>query len=148
MRLHQLTENNTYYHGSMDYLPVGTILTPRDNYEENWSNTDFYNALEKYRPKNMLAHRESVFMVVDEDDIELAGGGTEWMFTVKPLGPIQKHDLNWSSRISMFIGDGYDIDSSEVKDAALNYWNGTPYPGESVWEYLTPKAEIIAVEEY
>lgn len=148
MRINQLTENNTYYHGSMDYLPVGTILTPRDNYEENWSNADFYYALEKYRPKNMFSHRESVFMVKDENDIDLAGGGTDWMFTVKPLGPIQKHDLNWGSEISMLISDGHSIDSPEVKNAAINYWKGVAHHNENVWEYLTPKAEIISVEEY
>lgn len=149
MRISQLTENSQYFHGSMNYLPVGTILTPRmDEYEKDWSGTDFYNILEKYRPKNMLSHKESVFMVDNEDDIDLAGGGTDWLFTVKPLGPIQKHDMNWSSEISMLVSDGYSIDSTEIINAANNYWKGVPHHNESVWEYLTTKAEIIRVEEY
>ncbi len=32
--------------------------------------------------------------------------------------------------------------------AAKNYWNGVPHHDENVWEYLTPKAEILKVEEY
>ena len=32
--------------------------------------------------------------------------------------------------------------------AAANYWNGTPHYNEQVWEYLTPFAKIISVEEY
>lgn len=129
-------------------LPTGTVLTARDDYENDWNNTDFYSALEKYRPSNMLAHRQSVFMVDNEDDIDLAGGGTEWIFTVVPQGTVEKHDLNWSSEISMLISDGYSIDSEEVKQAAKNYWQGVPHYNESVWEYLTSKALIVAVEKY
>lgn len=87
-------------------------------------------------------------MVGDPDDIDLAGGGTEWVFTVIPLGPVQRHDLNWSSEISMLISDGYAIDSPEVQIAAERYWAGVPHTDEQVWEYLTPAAKIIAVEPY
>ena len=146
MRLHEIA--STFYHGSMDELPVGTVLTPRDNYEQTWGNTDFYSALERYRPSNMLSHRQGVFMCHDPDDVDLAGGGTEWLFTVVPLGLIQKHDLNWGSEVSMLISDGYAIDSPEVKNAAEKYWAGEPHYNESVWEYLTPSAKITAVEEY
>jgi hypothetical protein len=75
MRLHEIA--STFYHGSMEELPVGTILTPRDNYEQAWGDTDFYAALEHYRPANMLAHNQAVFMCDNPDDIDLAGGGTE-----------------------------------------------------------------------
>lgn len=137
-----------FYHGSNDELPVGTVLTPRDNYEDNWSGTDFYAALEKYRPANMLGHKDAVFMCDNPDDVDAAGGGTDWLFTVVPQGPIQKHDLNWGSEVSMLIGDGHSIDSPEVKQAAENYWAGVPHYNESVWEYLTTAAKIIDVEPY
>ncbi len=141
--------NQVFYHGSSNKLPVVTVLTPRgDNYEKDWQHTDFYDVLERYRPKDKLAHKNSVFMVGDPDDVDLAGGATDWLFTVKPLGPVQRHDLNWSSEISMLIGDGYDSDSDEVKQAAVNYWKGVPHYNENVWEYLTTSAEILNVEEY
>ena len=149
MKIFEVTDNNDlYYHGSYNPLEVGTILTPTENYEENWKDTDFYWPLEKYRPKNMLSHKESVFMVSDPDDVDLSGGATDYLLTIKPLGPIQKHDLNWSSEISMLVDQGYDIDSEEIKDAATNYWNGVPHYNESVWEFLTTKAKVVAVEEY
>jgi hypothetical protein len=113
-----------FYHGSMIYLPIGTILRPNINYEENWSATDFYTVLEKYRPKHALAHRNSVFMCDNEDDIDLSGGGTEYLFIVEPLGKVEKHDVNWSSEISMLISDGFKTDSHEVINAATNYWRG------------------------
>lgn len=150
MKLKALFEvsGRKFYHGSMKYLPVGTILTPRDNYESNWGHTDFYKILEKYRPKNMLSHSQSVFMVGNDEDIDLAGGGTEYVFIVEPLDKVQKHDMNWSSEISMLISDGHKIDDPKVIEAANSYWNGNPHYNESVWEYLTTKAKILAVEEY
>ena len=57
-----IESNNTFYHGSTKRLPVGTILRPRDDYEDAWRNVDFYAALEKYRPQNKLSHKQSVFM--------------------------------------------------------------------------------------
>lgn len=142
------SKQKLFYHGSSNKLPVGTILTPRDDYEERWSHTDFYHALEMYRPPNMLAHKQSVFMCDNPDDIDNAGGATDWLFTVQPLGVVQKHDLNWGSEVSGLIDLGNDISSKAVKNAAANYWNGTPHPNENVWEYLTPQARILKVEEY
>ena len=59
-----------FYHGSMEELPVGTILKPNDNYEDVWSNTDFYHILEiqkslrlcknnqiPWNPKNLLNYK-------------------------------------------------------------------------------------------
>ena len=137
-----------FYHGSMVILPVGTVLKPNANYEENWSKTDFYTVLEKYRPKQMLSHKNSVFMCGTVEDVDLAGGGTEYLFVVEPLGKIEKHDVNWSSEISVLISDGLRIDDDRVIEAAQNYWNGTPHYNEQVWEYLTPSAKIITVEEF
>ena len=147
MRIYEIT-SKIYYHGSSIYLPVGTILKARAEYESDWEHTDFYNVLEQYRPSNQLSHKQSVFMCDNSDDLDSAGGGTEWVFTLKPLGPVQRHDMNWSSEISCLIGDGYAQDSLEVKEAAQKYWAGKPHFNESLWEYLTPSARIIEVEPF
>jgi hypothetical protein len=151
-RFYKLINENTmpdkFYHGSMIELPVGTILKPNDNYEGNWSNTDFYEVLERYRPKGMLSHKNSVFMCGNDEDVDLAGGGTEYLFIVNPIGKIEKHDVNWSSEISGLISEGLKIDDPRVIDAANNYWSGNPHYNEQLWEYLTPLAKIISVKEY
>jgi hypothetical protein len=137
-----------YYHGSMNELPVGTVLTPRsEEYEAAWGDTDFYKILEIYRPEEMLAHKDAIFMCDNPDDIDNAGGGTDWIFTVSPLGRVERHDLNWGSEISCLM----DTDPNNIpliEETALNYWRGVPHHSESVWEYLTPKAKIVAVEPY
>lgn len=140
------SQSRSYYHGSCDKLSVGTRLVPRPDYENNWSGTDFYTALERYRPDGMLAHKDAVFMCANEDDIDLAGGCTDWLFTVEPDTRIERHDLNWSSEVSMLVSDG--APEEQIKVAALNYWNGVPHHDENVWEYLTTGAVIVAVEEY
>lgn len=145
-RISELSKKK-YFHGSGIELPVGTILVPQENYEANWQHIDFYPILEKYRPKNMLAHKDAVFMCDNEDDVDLAGGSTEYLFTVVPLGKVEKHDLNWSSEISCLVGDN-PKDWNKIKEAADNYWAGVPHFNESVWEYLTPSAKILKVEEY
>jgi hypothetical protein len=134
-----------YYHGSSIHLPVGTILRPSLTYSADWGDTDFYDILEHYRPRHMLSHAESVFLCDNADDIDNAGGGTDWLFTVIPNARIERHDLNWSSEIS---GLSKEDDIEAIEYAANAYWSGLPHHNENVWEYLTPSAEIIKVEEY
>lgn len=138
-----------YYHGSNTRLEVGDVLTSRGaNYESDWEHTDFYAVLEQHRPSHMLPHRDAVFMVGDPDDVDLAGGGTEWIFHLEPFGQVSKHDLNWSSEISCLISDGHAPDSDKVTTAALNYWSGIPHHNESVWEYLARSAKILQVGKF
>lgn len=138
--------NMKFWHGSMDQLKIGTILMPTSNYEERWNSTDFYNVLERYRPLHCLAHKNSVFMCDNDNDIDCAGGGTEWVFEVKPLGAIERHDMNWSSEISGAICE--NAPEETLREYAMNYWNGLPHHSESVWEYLTTSAVIISVERF
>jgi hypothetical protein len=138
-----------YFHGSSTRLEIGTILTPRGNaYEADWGKTGFYPILERFRPPKRLAHKQAVFMVGSPNDIDCAGGGTEWVFELLPLGPVTRHDLNWSSQISCLLSENHDANSPQIREAAENYWRGSPHPNESVWEYLTSSAQIIAVEPF
>lgn len=135
-----------YLHASLEELDVGTILKPRDDYKNHWGDTDFYLSLEKYRPPNMKPHHKSVFMCTSIDDLDNCMEGI-YLFEVKPLGIIQKHDMNWSTEISCLAGDG--ADETKIKQAAQNYWNGVPHSSsEPLWEYLTSSAEILKVHFY
>lgn len=119
-----------------------------DSYAVDWGQTDFYSVLEQHRPKEVLPHKQAVFAVGHPDDIDLAGGATEWVFELEPLGPVSRHDLNWGSEISMLLSDGHTPDSHLVISAAGNYWSGLAHVNESVWEYLMPKAKILLVAPY
>ena len=135
-----------YLHAILEELDVGTILKPRDDYKDHWGDTDFYLFLEKYRPLNMKPHHESVFMCTSIDDLDNCMEGI-YLFEVKPLGLIQRHDMNWSTEISCLVGDG--ADETKIKQAAQSYWNGIPHSNrEPLWEYLTSSAEILKVYPY
>lgn len=136
----------TYYHGSHIKLPPGFILTGRgSDYEISWSNTDFYQILEKYRPEDKIAHKEAVFMCGNDDDIDCAGGGTEWVFTLRADGPVEKHDINWTSSISCALSE--NAEEKDIRELAYNYWSGVPSE-DPLWEHLTRQATIISCEEF
>lgn len=138
-----------FYHGSGKKLKEGDVLTGRgDDYEASWSSTDFYEILERERPEEMTAHKEAVFMVGHPDDVDLAGGSTEWCAEMIPEGVVSRHDLNWSSEISLLLSEGKAKDSQEVREAAEKYWRGEPHPNEQVWEYLARSAKVVRVEEW
>ena len=130
---------DTYYHGSDDELEVGTILKPQGRTD----GIPNFLILEKYRPSHMLSQKDVVFLVKDDDDIDNVGGGTDFLFTVTPLGKVEKHNLGWSTELS-----GLESGNPEKEEEfANNYWNAVPHPN-GVWEYLTTSAKIIKVEEY
>lgn len=136
----------SYYHGSFDKLPEGTILVPRPDYERHWGTNAWYHILEQYRPVNMISHKQAVFMTGTIEDVELAGGAETFIYKVEALGPVSKHDINWTSEIECLLSED-DPDEEAVREAAKNYWSGVPHLNESVWEFLTTKARIVSLVE-
>ena len=133
----------TFFHGSDKHWEPGSILSGRgEAYEKDWSHQDFYRVLEKYRPSDMLSHRDSVFMWVDDNDLDMYGGG-EWVLELEPLGTVERHDMNWSGAIIEAIDNGEDEET--IAQLAENYWDGIP-TDDPLWEYLTPKARVIRSE--
>ena len=135
-----------FYHGSHDQFEVGEILTPgEDEYEEGMENVEWYHVLHQHRPMESRQHSWSVFMTGNEDDIDVAGGSTDYVYEVEPIGDVERHDINWASEISYLLDAGHDHNSAEIAEAAANYWAGKPHHNEQVWEYLAPKARIVSV---
>lgn len=95
----------------------------------------------------MLAHNESVFMTDNDEDLDAAGGGTDWVFTLLPASRIERHDMSWGSEISMIPMIPMIFSDPRFIESATNYWNGTP-SYDPLWEYLTPSAKILTVEEF
>ena len=145
-----------YYHGSYDDLPVNTVLTPENGnfmgtFEEYEMDSHF--KLEQFRPSSYLSRDNAIYMCDNPDDIDNAGGASDHIYLVVPLGKVEKHDLNWMSEIDLIMSEAAENGETEseatiqkVMDAALNYWNGVPHYNESVWEYLAPSAQIL--QEY
>jgi hypothetical protein len=99
----QASSQETFYHGSNTPVDAGTILEPSDDYEQRWGYNWWYQALERYRPKHMLAHEDAVFMCGSPNDIDAAGGGMEYLCIVEPLGRVEQHDMSWGSAIEIAL---------------------------------------------
>lgn len=133
-----------FLHSSLEHLEVGTILKPRDNYEEVWSQTDFYATLEAYRPSHMLAHHESVFFCTKIEDLDNCMEG-QYLFEIIPNERIERHDMNWSTEISCLMSDG--APEEKLKEVALKYWHGVA-SSDPLWEYQILSAVITKVHLY
>ena len=152
MKIYKIAQSK-YYHGSYDFLPNGTILTPAmGNFMGTFSQDemDSHFKLEQFRPSNYLSRNDAIYMCDNLDDIDNAGGATDHIYLVNPQGKVEKHDVNWLSEIDFIMSEAWDSGTQEeqetidkVQNAALNYWNGVPHYNESVWEYLVPSAKVI-----
>ena len=134
--------NMIYLHSSLIELRVGEILTPRESY--SWSNTTFYQTLEKYRPEHMLAHHEAVFMCQNMEDLDNCMEGL-FLFEVMPASRIERHDMQWSTEVSVLVDNSAHEDA--LREAAEKYWQGVA-SHDPLWEYLTPHATIVSVHDY
>jgi len=141
-----------FFHGSYDVLPLGTVLSP---HKGNFMRTllpeemESHFKLELFRPVGSLSRNRAVYMTCCIEDVDTCGGAAEHIYRVMPLGPVEKHDLNWMSEIDLIfseLSDAADMEAedtiSRVQMAALNYWEGVPHYNECCWEYLTTLAKI------
>ena len=131
-------------HSSLVLLDIDTILKPKENYTEVWSQTDFYSTLEKYRPAHMLAHHESVFFCTNIADLDNCMEG-EFLFEIIPNERVEKHDMNWSTEISCLRS--INAPEEKLKEVALKYWNGVA-SSDPLWEFQTTSAKITKVHLY
>jgi len=137
----------THWHASAVELPVGTILSPRPEYESRWASYCAGRVLEDARPDGMLAHRDAVFLCDNQQDTDNCGGQTEWLFGIVVDAETQRHDLAWASEIESLISNGWPSDCPRIAELARRYWTGEPSP-DPVWEHLVPRAVVASVEPW
>jgi hypothetical protein len=125
-------------------LPVGTLLRPNPKGYTSESEANALESLfEQYRPPRQLSRRKAVFMVAAPDEIDAAGGYTDYIYKVEPEGAIEKHDLAWYTEAEIQLALG----NVEAATSAIHsYWRGIPFPNaeRSLFEYLAPAAVVVA----
>lgn len=142
-----MSETSRFWHASFEKLEVGTVLMPNVECEVHWGDLSYGRILERYRPSTSLAHRDAVFMCEDPQDCDNAGAYCEWLFEVVPVSVVERHDMEWATRLDMAVSDGASPDGAIVRTYASNYWSGAPSETPT-WEYLAASARIISVERY
>jgi len=139
MNFKEFVNNTVYYHGSNKPMPIGTILRPQPQF---YTGDPVEDILEKFRPPNKLSRKNSIFLVDKPEDIAEASGNSDYVYIVEPTPPLEKSDVSWWSEVQLKLGDN---DLAGAQAAAVNYWNGVPYPDKdlSVFEYRCPSAKLI-----
>lgn len=134
----------TFYHGSNNPLPIGTILKPhKDSYTKDPYNKDLEDILEKYRPEDKLSRFDSVFISDDINLIDPSGGYVDYIFEVKPIGKVESSDLAWYTEVQL------TDDPIKQKEFSLKYWSGEKHSDKrmSCVEYRCNSAEIMEMVE-
>lgn len=146
INLIESTTNSVLFHGSRTDIEIGTVLTGRPIKHTDRESKLVEAVLEHYRPKNCLPRNQSVFMVdtPDIDVIEKVGGYADYIFSVQPLGNVEKNDVFWWAQIYSLAEDSKSLDELKNRAAtdANNYWSGEP-SRRTRWEYRTDKAKVM-----
>jgi hypothetical protein len=140
-------------------MEVGATLKARET--QGWFPEAIEGAMEAGRPSDVPSRLSSFFLVDDPRLIRDAGGPTDYVYRVKPVGLYSKHHHGWMGAVyEVMIPFIRHRAPQEEKDAAAprmihigewvhNYWEGVPYrhrPGQArtTWEFLAPE---ITIEE-
>jgi len=148
MNWYKLANMDYFLHGSDTFLSIGTILYPDPDWFKGFGANNWDNILTKYKSPQFLPRHNVVYMVdgKDKEGVDvILGDQYKYIYQVKPIGKIEKHDINWISEIETLISEKSSED--KIKEAALNYWNGVPHYNEQLWEYVSINAKIIRLVE-
>lgn len=169
MRLLELTTPKTLYHGSPQPLKIGKSYRVR-----HWKSTDqggvsekIESILEKHRPTNAIPRNKAFYMVDNftVDTMDVSGGSIDYVYSVQPIGRVERHDIQWINDIDNIVNKGENwfdeeqcssyswhmppICKSErgktINMLAQNYWAGKQYSYKdwTLWEYLSPSFKVL-----
>ena len=144
-----------FYHASFHELPLGTVLRGDFGEGHAWRlRAPVSRLLEARRPTGQVSRTSAVFATTSARTAVKAGGGTDYVYEVEPVGPMSgPFDSGWHSEISrvwLATGGAMDADlASNPRFAAMAdaYWAGEKCRGKlcagRYQEYLMPSARIV-----
>ena len=139
----------TFLHGSRKRFEPGFTLTAqKDGYVNQPDVIAFELMVESRRPMDKISRMDAVFLCVDPDLIDAAGGYNDAIYSVTPIGDAQPSDLSWYS-------EAYCEYTTTPHDTQLintlidNYWSGLPHTNQdsSVIEYRVHSATVESIYE-
>ena len=142
------TANFSFFHGSKRDIQLGTIIKGKRIQHYDSESKMVEKVLEHFKPLDCLSRNASVFMVdaPNIDLIEKAGGYADYIYSVEPLGKIEKNDVSWWGDIYSLSLHYSSIEEliPESKEIAINYWKGVSSK-KPLWEYRTPAFKIVSL---
>ena len=146
------TVTPTLFHGSTILFTKGTVLRPQsggyvDHPDAEPQHHMTEEILERFRPENCIPRSKAVFMVDNPDLIDYAGGYTDHIYEVEPVGEVTKGNLAWYSELYALCEDAVLSESAEtpeMEQAARSYWNASPKDSRhDLYEYMASSAIVI-----
>lgn len=137
------------FHGSYKSFPIGFRLLPQnDGYTSYEEVQEIEQLFEQYRPEHKTPRKQSVFLTDDINNIDGAGGYTDYIYVVNPESTPEASDLAWYSEAGSIYSDEQCV-SDRLIEAIENYWNGTSYhtPSQSNFEYRCKSATILSIHD-
>jgi len=136
-------------HGSHLVHPEGLTLTARPDQGSGCFAMEASRILEMFRPEHFIAHDRAVFMAGSVEDLDACGAYLEHVYLVRPGAPPSRHDLRWSTEITVLLDEvpvPADCASADprIAKATASYWAGHPHADGPVWEYLAVSAEVLS----
>lgn len=146
------------YHGSSRELKIGSVMRGgRFSAESGFGMLETY--AESLRPKDCISRFKGIFMVSRPSDIYSAGGSTDFVYEVEPIGKFNRYHFSWmgeaynvmlqlASRASPLKLTKRELAQAQeqgVDDMIMNYWNGArpPKGSNDYWEYLAGSVKIV-----
>ena len=131
----------SYFHGSRNGNLVGLRISPNPKGYAALADRVLEALFERRRPSGCLPRAGAVFMVADPDEVDAAGGCTDFIYRVEPICPPEAHDVAWYSEAAVRLSDGDPPGAEACADA---YWDGRRFPVRSarLVEYLASGATV------
>jgi hypothetical protein len=143
-----------YLHGTKQMFPVGHVLTgghglllgkyPDLDEQENAVEL----VLEKFRPPHCLSRAVSFYMAESLNDIECAGGYTDHVYLMQPIGTVHQNDVSWWAELLNngaldYVLEGDTSVLPTCERIAKLYWAGAA-SNKPLWEYRCTSATVLA----
>lgn len=142
MKLYEVL-NSAYYLGSHVELHRGRITRHDLQMPVHPQYHATERLLEQARPPHCLSRSACVFLADSEHAVKLLGMPIDHIYTVQPIGNIERSDLNWWKLIADVFTRPQKEYPEGVEDWAQQYWSGAESPTSSpIWEYRVASANI------
>lgn len=133
--------SDMFFHGSDKLFDEEDMLESQpDGYVQKKWNSLLEEIFEKNRPDYYVSRNDAVFLAKSLDDIDALGGVTDYIYSVDVENDPIKCDLAWYSEAESHIEND---ELEKAHSCAKSYWNSSPHPKYSCFEYLIDIAWVV-----
>lgn len=141
MKLFEILNNQLFYHGSPNPLPIGIDLPAKRIYQGQ-ERSDIDDLADRYVPQNQSDRHHSWYLTTspDPEHIHQIGGSTKYIYLVQPVTPVFMHFYQHLVDVGVYYRDNFKPHQfaalrdpnyqppQQIIDSINRYWNGNRHP--------------------